>query len=296
MISKYLYFWNNDINVGDYASNYIVNKLSTSVIAYKNPFIKIINILFNLFKYILGKESHTKKYIKDYIFPWQKIIFGVGSILDFAPKNAVVWGSGFREYNSQTNAINILAVRGYLSRNLLNNQDKIVVGDPALLLPIIYPKKQCIQKKIAIIPHYKEVNIFKEFNTNNYDIIDPRTTNVEDFINKIVQYEYILSSSLHGVIISHSYGIKALWIRHGNVGSSDFKYYDYFSSVNIINYPILNALKIIQLTENEITLIFSKNYTQSLPQCNLATLQSNLLKCAPFGLKDYIYEKNVICY
>ncbi len=291
MSKKFLYFWKNEINIGDYASLYVVKKLSSDEITYKNPFIKTYNIIYNFFKWLVGKKNHTTQYVKDFIFPWNNVIWAIGSILDFAPKNAIVWGSGFREYNSKTKANKILAVRGFLSKKLLNisSNNRIEIGDPAILLPIVYPREVNGTKKIAIIPHYKEVENFKNFNTNQYDIIDPRTSDIEEFINKIVQYEYVLSSSLHGIIISHSYGVKALWIKYGNVGSSDFKYHDYFSSVNISNYPELNALKAIELPVAEIENLFKIYTKQSFPQCELSEIQKKLIKCAPFNLKsEYI--------
>lgn len=283
--AKYLYFWKNDKNIGDYTSFYIINHLSIDKIAYKNPFIHIINIIYNFYKFIIRKPSYTMEYLKDYIFPWQNIIFGVGSILDFATKKSVVWGSGFREYNSKTNATKIYAVRGYLSKNLLNHNDNVQIGDPALLLPIIYNKQKIQSNNIAIIPHYKEVETFVDFNRFCYDIIDTRTDNIEAFIDKIVKYKYIISSSLHGVIIAHAYGIKALWIKHGGVGSSNFKYFDYFSSVGIENYPELDAKKVINMSFEEITLLFDKYGEQSLPQCNLTSIQSKLINCAPFNVR-----------
>ena len=282
----YLYFWKNDKNIGDYTSFYVIQHLSSDKIIYKNPFINISNIIFNFIKSIIGKSSHTLEYMRDYIFPWNNIVFGVGSILDFAPSKSAVWGSGFREYESKTKATEIYAVRGYLSKKLLKYNDNIKIGDPALLLPKLYPIKKKMSKNLGIIPHYKEVEIFASLNRCGYDIIDTRTEDVEAFINKITNYQYILSSSLHGVIIAHAYGIKALWIQHGDVGSSSFKYFDYFSSVGIDDYPDLDASKVINLSEEEISLLFEKYKKQSLPQCDLELIQSSLINCAPFNVRE----------
>lgn len=288
MKTKYLYFWNNDINLGDYASLYVANKISQEKIVYKNPFICIINIFYNVLKFIIGKRSNTLDYLKHYLFPWQKIIFGIGSILDFATKNCIIWGSGFREYNSKTSCKNIVAVRGYKTLNLLPppiNKDKIAIGDPALLLPLVFSPNKIGDNHISIIPHYKEISLMSNLNQNNYNLIDIRTDNIEEFVTKLNSSKYILSSSLHGLIIAHAYNIKALWIKYGNVGSSDFKYFDYFSSVNINNYPNLEAEDILNLDPSEIERLFLKYDKQSLPQIDLKNIQFNLLKCAPFKLK-----------
>ena len=73
----------------------------------------------------------------------------------------------------------------------------------------------------------------------------------------------IFSTSLHGLIISHAYGIPAIWIKAGNIGTDGFKFKDYFSSVNIPYYsPIkleefdLNSFHITEVNKN---IILPKN-------------------------------------
>lgn len=62
-----------------------------------------------------------------------------------------------------------------------------------------------------------------------------------DVIEDIVSCEYILSTSLHGIIVAHTYGVKALWIKKGNIQTDGIKFDDYFSSVQIDRYsPIEN--------------------------------------------------------
>ena len=52
-------------------------------------------------------------------------------------------------------------------------------------------------------------------------------------IDKICSCRYIISSSLHGLILSDAYGIPNLWIRISDrVKGGDCKFLDYFSGVN----------------------------------------------------------------
>lgn len=284
----FLYFWNNEVNVGDYASQYIVSHIACDKVVEKNPFIKLSNILYNLIKYVLRKESHIGDYCKHYLFIRQRVVFSVGSILDFATSKCIVWGSGFREYNSVTSCRNIVAVRGYLSLHQLKNiSRKIMIGDPALLLPLIYTPISTFKKyTVSLIPHYKDYHPIIALNTKQYNVIKTQTENVEQFIEDIYSSQYILSSSLHGVIIAHAYNIPALWVRHGNVGSSDFKYHDYFSSVHISSYPSLCMENIINYEESDIVALFDRYRKYALPQIDILQLQQGLLSCAPFKIKN----------
>lgn len=162
----------------------------------------------------------------------------IGSILDNLKKdNAIICGTGFQYEDAKVfiKPAKIIAVRGPLSRNIFLNH-KIecpeIYCDPALLLPDIYlPKK--IEKKfdVGIIAHYIDKNLVVQKKIINngltYHFID-----IEADWHQIVQdiniSRYIISSSLHGIIVSHAYGIPATRIKlSNNVNGGDFKFNDY---------------------------------------------------------------------
>ena len=300
-----LYYWANETNVGDVASFYVVSHISKNNVRIKSPFISFKNIIFNIIKFFLGRESHVRLFLKEYLFFNEKVLLGIGSILDYANQKCLVWGSGFREYGSKTNCKQIYAVRGYLSLQRLNLENKqIAIGDPAILLPYIYqPNRRQTYKQVSIIPHYKDHEMICTLNNRNRNIINIMTNDVEEFIDQIVSSKFVLSTSLHGVIIAHAYHIPALWIKCGYVGSSDFKYYDYFSSVRIEDYPDLRAEEVVGYSDDEIFSLFELYNKQSLPQINVEKLRVQLLASAPFELKDMfkkiLYqnekEKNTVC-
>ena len=46
-----------------------------------------------------------------------------------------------------------------------------------------------------------------------------------------------ISSSLYGIIVSHAYNVKCMWIKLTNkIGGGFFKYRDYYGSLNMDNY------------------------------------------------------------
>ena len=169
-------------------------------------------------------------------------ILGIGSLLTFLPiENAIVWGSGIM---SRTKKIvgrpkEVRAVRGPLSRNRLLEAGidcPEVYGDPALLLPMFYSPKVEKKYKIGIIPHYLDQNskfLKTIVSDKNVLLIDVQKYNHWlDFIDQINLCECIVSSSLHGLIISEAYGIPNIWMElAGSEVGDDVKYHDFFLSI-----------------------------------------------------------------
>ncbi len=72
------------------------------------------------------------------------------------------------------------------------------------------------------------------------------TNDYQSVIDQIVQSKLIISSSLHGIILSDSYGVPSVFYR-GVDPRVDFKYMDYYAStgrkMDIIATSIEEALK-----------------------------------------------------
>lgn len=164
----------------------------------------------------------------------------IGSILGFcSDKNLIIWGSGFISSSSRLieKPNKICAVRGPLTRNIIIKQGidcPEIYGDPALLYPLFY--KPVIRKKykLGVIPHFRDQNhpalsIFKD---HPEVVIIDILAGINVVVDSICSCECILSSSLHGIIASDSYGIPSIWmILSDNIGGDRFKFYDYFMSV-----------------------------------------------------------------
>jgi len=158
-------------------------------------------------------------------------ILGCGSILTEAKDNSIVWGSGFAWCHDRIKPnINVKSVRGELSNMKIGNRAEYV-GDPALLMPFIYSPKQSNHHRFSIIPHWKDAEYCFN-NLKGINIINPLQP-VKSLIDEIVSSDFILSSSLHGLILSDAYGVPNQWLNLGtDIGGDGFKFVDYYSTTD----------------------------------------------------------------
>jgi hypothetical protein len=98
----------------------------------------------------------------------------------------------------------------------------------------------------------------------------------------------VISTSLHGLIVSHSYGIPALWIsfKEKDLFGDNIKFLDYFSSVKIPEYSPFKFLEIKSFETEQVIQKIVEHPKLGLPQENLSTLQQGLIKAAPFYIKE----------
>ena len=178
----------------------------------------------------------------------------IGSMLGrYGNKKIEVWGSGFidDEVELSTPPERIHLVRGPLTRRRLMEQGYDCpekYGDPVLLVSRYY--QPTVQKKYAlgIIPHYIDSHnpVLEGYCRQHSDTLLISMQGYGDWReipDKICSCERIVSSSLHGLIVSDSYGVPNAWIQLSNdILGGDFKYLDYFASVK--RFDVEHALKV----------------------------------------------------
>lgn len=233
----------------------------------------------------------------------------IGSLLGmpgYANENTIVWGAGsFGELKGNLPK-HICSVRGKLTREILIRKGiecSEVYGDPALLLPLVYqPHRgdQCsiaassvqeVQKasyRLGIIPHIDDLHhpVIEEIRDKHADeilIIDlAHYEKWTDIIDQICSCERILSSSLHGLIVSDAYQVPNCWIElSGKLLGGHFKFCDYASSVDRDFSKPLRIEKIADITNvlDYVDLHFSCADAEKVKE-----LQQGLIKVAPFKL------------
>lgn len=169
--------------------------------------------------------------------------FMIGSILQRCTDHSIIWGSGLISEHAKCEnpPKKVLAVRGPLTRKKLLEQGiecPEIYGDPALLLPEIYPGKGTEKKyEMGIIPHFNDKNdpSLKRYFSDHPDIliIDIQNKDPLKVVDAMLSCEKIVSSSLHGIIVGDAYGIPSVWVEFEHpFEDGHFKFQDYFTSVS----------------------------------------------------------------
>lgn len=263
-----LYYWKELPNAGDYYSCWLASKVFCQGVTYEdqNPNLAV-----------------------------------VGSILDHKhlTNDTIVWGCGWHNYKVSdfcriTNKANFKAVRGRLTAEYLGlDLKKVALGDPGLLASKFYTPKNKPIKKACLICHKLDYAKLSALYGKQIDVISMATNDITGIFELINQYEFVLSTSLHGIIFAHSFGIPALHVEYNNVGSRDnFKFKDYYSVLDIPyeKYKIDITKDIDQFSQ------FIKQKNKFLPSAACVTaIQVNLLNAKPTDAEINRHYRAVIC-
>lgn len=170
--------------------------------------------------------------------PHDARVAGVGSVLEFLPEDfdGAIWGSGLMSDGVQRlPRATALAVRGALTRELLEARGKPVLGDPGLLVAR-HLKHRHVRWTAGFVPHGHHRS-----NSRFLSLIDPqqghRLINVHQSarraVREIAACEIVITSSLHGLVTADAFGIPAVWTALvPALNGGDFKFRDYESAVS----------------------------------------------------------------
>lgn len=157
-------------------------------------------------------------------------LLSIGSILHFARDSDTVWGSGINgKVDDQigSDSLDVRAVRGPKTRKALMNRGIAapeVYGDPGLLLPDLFPVTKMWAKTkrhgIAIVPNFNDAHEFAAMP----GFVNPLAP-LWEVIRHIAQSEFVIASSLHGIIVAEALGVPVRPL--GSRAEALFKYDDY---------------------------------------------------------------------
>lgn len=161
----------------------------------------------------------------------------IGSIAHKATDNMLVLGSGLmfeNKFSVNPNA-DYKFVRGpYTRQKILEVSGSCpeIYGDPAMLLPLFCEESKK-EYDVGIVPHYVDYEYTKQ-HYPDYKIIDVINTNPLVVAKEITKCKKIISTSLHGIIAAHAYGIPAAWVKFSKKVKGDgIKFKDHYASLGL---------------------------------------------------------------
>lgn len=217
----------NRQNFGDYLSAELVEIFSGRKVAYA-PIQRADMIAIGS---VLGRERKAK-------------------ILGF-PRRLHIWGTGSGNPGDVfSGRHHYHAVRGLKCKAQIQGlKSQPVVGDPGLLSPWLVGKS--IQKKISVglIPHFMhhdspEIAALLSAipNSRIINVFSP----VKQVLEEIASCDFVLSTSLHGLIVADSFGVPNQWLTLDMSPAWQFKFKDYYSSFGLFDQEPVTAQEILQ--------------------------------------------------
>ena len=206
-----------------------------------------------------------------------KHLYTIGSLIMMGHQNATIWGSGILNSEQavsigQRTAYRVLDVRCVRGPETLQklkengiDVSKCKIGDPGVLMPLIYQPKEYEHKREYSVLIHK--NLRKEKVENEIEIL---TDDWKKKIDEIYNSKLIISSTLHGIILAEAYGVPAIMLN--KIEKNDrFKYDDYYHSTGRYNYPVCSTIEeALQIHIPEVP--------------DLSQLQQNLIDSFPVDL------------
>jgi hypothetical protein len=182
-------------------------------------------------------------------------LLAIGSLLQRLPerpwsRRVHVWGSGFIDAEPcHRSRHHFHAVRGHASAAIISGSSgagvggveigaDIALGDPGLLVDLLVPDRAPSKRyRCLVVPHYKDrghpaiaAAIDGVDHVEVADVFAPPLETLE----QIRAAEWVLSSSLHGLIAADALGVPSVWISLSQgLRGGDFKFRDYYSVFGI---------------------------------------------------------------
>lgn len=211
-------------NFGDYLSPLIVEMAARKSVEYAPIYRADLMAIGS----ILGREAKAKRFLMS--------------------RRMHVWGSGTDAPGKVFSGRHYYhAVRGAKTREQIAGRDNAdtVFGDPGLLASQWWEGRYRPEKRytLGFIPHYTDQGagvveyMSKQPNVKVIDVFWP----VDEVLRTIQQCHFVISSSLHGLIVADAFGVpnRRVVIASGKI--SDYKFVDYYSAFGLDEPPKLVA-------------------------------------------------------
>lgn len=197
-------------NFGDWLSPLVVSEVSGCPVRYVSPTAR-------------SSEPH---------------LVAVGSIGRFVKPQSIVVGTGISSTDIVLDpAARYVSVRGPVTAQLLAECGGPSVerfGDPGALLSRIYPVERTeTNGRLALVRHFTHarVPIALPGEVDELDVLMSHPGTIKSFVESLHQYDGVVTSAMHVMIVCHSYGIPCALVTfegfESTVHGTGVKYRDY---------------------------------------------------------------------
>jgi len=233
----------------------------------------------DVFEYISGRRVIWESAKKAEYFGIGSISIRVNKLPLFRFTPLKIWGSGLSNGNilEKHRCIRLLSCRGELTKDafcsITSIPHNLSMGDPGLFVSEIW-KANKNKKKVAVILNEGELDFAKQI-PSDLDFISP-LGEPKDVVKLISSYDFIISSSLHGLIVADAYSIPSRMLK---IRLNKFKFDDYYSiypSREIL--PPLTIEELNDLNVDKIETYFNHNgiELERIKQCLRVSLVNSL--------------------
>ncbi|MFI7481843.1 polysaccharide pyruvyl transferase family protein [Kocuria sp. M1R5S2] len=197
---------------------------------------------FHIADWMIGPNAYERIGMRDAKRIDEHTVALVGSVIAaLVDKKCRIIGGGLINGNSRRYDpdLAITGVRGFLTKALIQRDSPHhrpeVIGDPGLLVSDIEPLPHCRRPEpLGFIVHDVDREAFAQKYPDHVQHIVDNYAPLESFVRQLSRYRSIASTSLHGCIFSHAYGIPvAPFVLTDKVYGGDFKFEDYYSSYGL---------------------------------------------------------------
>ncbi|MCQ4287302.1 polysaccharide pyruvyl transferase family protein [Pseudomonas stutzeri] len=217
-------------------------------------------------------------------------MMAIGSILPrerkarrfFLPRRLHVWGAGTDAPGLSFSSRHYYhALRGVKScEQVAGLRDSPALGDPGLLAGHWWGDrvKPAKTHRVGIIPHYVDrehpaiIDASKLPGVLLIDVFWP----VEEVLRAIQSCSFVLSSSMHGLIVADAFEVPNRRLRLSNGLISDFKFVDYYSAFSLNEPEPLNASALRCIEREDVAELIGE-----YERPGLFNLQAGLLRSFP---------------
>ena len=226
------------------------------------------------------------------VFPGDKKLLAIGSILHRAKDGDIVWGSGLKSEDALDEHpggnILVTAVRGPKTLKVLEKAGWDISNvkemfDPGVLLKHLYADrlaKYDVSKnnrlgKIRIVPHFKDELVFKRQRPDLLKHFISPDGDPLRILESMLGAELVVSSSLHGIIFAESLGIPAVWLSSPG-GEAQFKYLDYYEGTSRFGIEPAETIADALITQPPALPVFDfEKLLATFPAKEIANLSQN---------------------